>query len=300
MMEAGTPALRVVATLTTRAPPYHAGLLSNLKNLTTAFDEVLLGLPKRSRAGIPYTPPEDLPLGVRIVWLEEDLGPATKILAGAREAQRADLVVTVDDDMLYNSSELRGNFEKFFREDARKGLRRAYAFAGAYIARFCPGIPACISVDGGWHDWRFSLDLREVKPLTTVAGYAGVAYPASLLAEHDPEAFIRRCHALDTDAQLWRNDDVVLSAYLAAHAIERCMLPRTRIGRHNKPASEPLLSPSIWEVVRAARHPAVGPIFAMNNAHRRAPILGDVLVVGVFLLVFFALATFLLLGVPSA
>lgn len=285
--------LRVVATLTTRAPPYHAGLLSNLQSLTAGFDEVLLGLPRHSRDGIPYVPLADLPPGVRIVWLEEDLGPATKILAGAREAQHADLIVTVDDDIRYNSVELRTNFEKYFRADREEGRRRAYAFAGAYIGRFCPGVPACLSVDGGWHDWRWSLDLREIKALTTVAGYAGVAYPASLLVQHNPERFIRWCLVRDTDAELFRNDDIVLSAFLAAHAMERCMLPRVHIGEHNKPASEPLLSPSIWEVVRVARHPAVAPLFAMNNAYRRVPLLGDALVAIVLLFVFSAVAVLL-------
>ena len=291
--------LRVVATLTTRAPPYHAGLLENLQSLAAGFDDVLLGLPKRSRDGTPYTTVEGLPSGVRTVWLDEDLGPATKILAAVREAHGADLVVTVDDDMLYNSSEMRATFERYYGRDAREGVRRVYAFAGAYIGRFRPDVPTLLSVDGGWDDWRWTLDGRELKSLTTIAGYAGVAYPASVLLEYDPEEYIRACLSKDVNGELLKNDDIVLSAYLASHAIERCMLPRIRVGRHNKPETEPRLSPSIWEIVRVARHPAVGPVFAMNNSDRPVPLLGDAVVGMCLLIVYLVVAWVLFLLFPG-
>lgn len=102
--------MRVVATLTTR-PDYHKGLKETLESLTSQFDDVYLGLPEISRDSKKY-PPFSHPK-VKVVKLAEDIGPASKILAGIimEKNNKDTLIVSVDDDHCYNQN-LRTKFEK--------------------------------------------------------------------------------------------------------------------------------------------------------------------------------------------
>jgi hypothetical protein len=264
--------MRVVASLSTRAPPYHDRLVSNLAALEGIFDAVLLGLPRRSRAGVPYTAPAGLPAHVQLVWLPEDLGPASKICAGAMHAEDADLVVTLDDDMRYDPG-VRRNLEAAARSDPR----RVYTFSGTYVGRLgSTALPWFMCMDGAWHNRYFMGDLAAEKNMTTLAGYAGTAYPAALFRQDDVADFVRRAHARDTENLLFRNDDVVLSAFVAKHGLPIVMISILHAGELNKSLDEPVICPSPREILAAVRHPELLPYFEQNHRPRTAPLLFDV------------------------
>lgn len=92
--------MRIVATLSTRFN-YHKGLRDNLDSLTKQFDEIYLGLPYYDLKGNKY---EDFSHpNVTIVRLEEDIGPASKLLGALLKEERTKdtLIVSADDDYIY-------------------------------------------------------------------------------------------------------------------------------------------------------------------------------------------------------
>lgn len=286
--------LRMIASVTTRPPPYHKHLIQNLKTLVPAFDAVYLGLPRVTWDGIAYTTPENLPEGVSVVWLDEDLGPARKIMGGLSHAHEADVVVTFDDDMLYDGETLRKVFEQERRRDIKRGLTRVHAFSGTYMRLQAPRwTPWIFCLDGGWHDRRGIADYRRLKPLTTISGYAGVAYPSCVLLMDDIVGYIRSCVEKDKGGILWKNDDIVLSSFVAKQGVERILLPSMCVGTDNKESSEPALSPSIYNLLDAAQHPLVRKHLLAAQPRPARLLLGDVVVlVGIcLLLVFLALGT---------
>ena len=284
--------LRIIASVTTRPPPYHKHLNENLKTLVGAFDAVYLGLPHTTWDGIKYTTPDNLPEGVSLVWLKEDLGPARKIMGGLAHAQEADMVVTFDDDWLYNGEAIRRAFERVRRHDLERGLTRVYSFSGTYIRLWAPKwVPWRFCLDGGWHDRRGIADYRNLKPLTTISGYGGVAYPSGLLLGDDIVGYIRACVSEDKGGLLWKNDDIVLSSFVAKHGVQRVLLPSLNVGEGNKEKSEPSLSPQIVDLLAAARHPSIRHHLLAGQPKPARLVLADVVVVAAFfvLLIFWAL-----------
>lgn len=278
--------MRTIASLTTRCPPYHAHLLDNLNTLAIAFDVVYLGLPRTARSNVKYIDPVGLPENVKVEWLDEDLGPASKILAGARHAHEVDLVVTFDDDFLYEGADIRHALETAFWADRARGVTRVYAFSGTNIRlQAPPWVPWFMCIEGGWHNRRGMADFRTQKSITTVGGYAGVGYPSELFRDGDLVDHIKSCVYGDTTDLLWRNDDIVLSAYVARKEFKRILLPSIMIGKYNKEDEEPFLSPSMQTIIASARHPLILPHLLVTHPSHPRILLADV-VISITVLVF--------------
>tara|TARA_X000000950_G_scaffold288907_1_gene408292 strand:+ start:3393 stop:4298 length:906 start_codon:yes stop_codon:yes gene_type:complete len=275
--------MRVVATLSTRTP-YHSGLRNTLNTLTSQFDAVYLGLPRVSRKGEEYGSFEHK--GVDVVWLDTDLGPVTKIVAGyLREHDPATLIVTVDDDYAY-SPDLRLTFE-----DASAARPDAVLTFSGTVVKYVGGpvkLPWYLAMSGGWHDRprRLFFDLKSEHALTTIAGYCGCAYPRAQLGE-DLIDFVR-AHS-SSSKLLMRNDDVVLSAYLASRGVLRlCLPPFDAVGETTKPEGSPAIGPSpkqIYDAIHNMKHHFL-------RDEPRSLLDGLVLVdFGLFMLAAFVLAT---------
>ncbi|MEX5728389.1 hypothetical protein Ga0609869_001742 [Rhodovulum iodosum] len=95
----------MLAVSLTSIPPRFAGLgpvLETLLGQRPRPDRVILALPRAYRRFPgPVTPPA-LPAGIELLWVDADLGPATKVLpaASALAGQGAQLIYC-DDDCLY-------------------------------------------------------------------------------------------------------------------------------------------------------------------------------------------------------
>ena len=234
--------MRVVATLTTR-PNYHSGLKETLNSLTSQFDEVYLGLPYYSIKKEKYkdfSHPK-----VTVVRLEEDIGPSSKILGALMKEERSKntLIVSVDDDYNYNPN-LRNFFEEERKKDIKSGLTRVLSQSGVYIKYWNFNI---LGMNGGWHDKNYFFDLYSYKDLTTIAGYAGVAYPSEIFPE--TQNFIDFITKFKNDSILYRNDDVLISAYISKLNIKKVRVANTikEIGKNNKDIEE-FICPSPNEI----------------------------------------------------
>lgn len=235
--------MRVVATLTTRSE-YHPGLRKTLDSLTKQFDDVYLGLPEKSIKGEIYQPFSHK--GVTVVKLKEDIGPSTKLLAGLLMEGRSKntLIVSVDDDYTYNQN-LRKLFEEERLKDIKNNKCRVFSQSGFYIKYWDLSY---LGYNGGWHDKSYFFDLSTNPSLTTIAGYAGVAYPAEIFTTvEDYKNFILK---YKSDKILFRNDDILISAYISKLNVERVLVNNTikNLGELNKPDGFNIISPYPTEI----------------------------------------------------
>lgn len=214
--------MRVVATLTTR-PAYHINFLRCLDSLLCQFDAVYLGLPRFSSKGIKYK--KFSYKNVKVVELDEDIGPATKLLAGFKHEQGRDtLIVSVDDDNEY-APFLRSSLEAQREKDIQSGQTRVIANAGHYIKYWNVGT---LGFNGGGitHPDMF-FDLRHIKYLTKISGFGGVAYPNILIPDiYNLENFIKQL--CKTHPCLFSHDDISISAYLCHNNIKIILNPDRR------------------------------------------------------------------------
>ena len=267
--------MRVVATLTTR-PKYHSGLKETLDSLLEQFDDVYLGLPKISKNGIKY--PKFSHKGVKIVHLEEDLGPASKILGAliSEERNKNTLIVSVDDDYKYNKN-LRKFFEKEREKDLKKGINRVLSQSGVFIKYWNFGH---LGLNGGWHDRDYFFDLNKYQKLTTIAGYAGVSYPSNIFPDtKDYIYFIKKYY---NDKILFLNDDVLISGYLAKLGIERYRISNSikDLGKNNKSEGDEMLSPPLEEIFEACYK--IKDLFQNNNPTKYfSPVILDGIFIGI-------------------
>ena len=236
--------MRVVATLTTR-PNYHSGLKETLDSLTSQFDAVYLGLPYKSLKGIKY--PEFSHPKVTVVRLEEDIGSSSKLLASLIKEKRVKdtLIVSVDDDYKYDQ-DLRKLFEKKREENIKKNKDYVITLAGFYVKYWNFGL---LGVNGNRNDWKnnFLFDFNKEKKVTTIAGYAGVAYPANIFKE--TEDYINFIKSFKDDKILFKNDDILISAYISKLGIQKIIIPfnDTDTGKFNKDTNE-TIEPNAHEI----------------------------------------------------
>ena len=214
--------MRVVASLTTR-PKYHKNFTRCLDSLLCQFDDVYLGLPNVSRKGVPYE--KFNYKNVKVVNIEEDIGPATKILAGfIMEKDKDSLIVSVDDDNEY-APFLRSSLEKQRMVDINENKNRIITNAGHYIKYWDFGI---LGLNGGGVSSpdRF-YDFNKTVRLTKLSGFAGVAYPSSIIPDiNDFIGFIKEVS--ETHDSMISHDDISISAYLSHHNVDIILNPDRR------------------------------------------------------------------------
>lgn len=120
----------IVVSLTTTPNrlPFLEKTLKSLLRQSLAPARILLNLPRHSsRDGAAYVLSEGLAnvAGLHVVWLDEDLGPATKLLPTLVGASPNQMIAVVDDDQIYPR-----NFIADLDEAARAFPDAAFAFSG--------------------------------------------------------------------------------------------------------------------------------------------------------------------------
>jgi hypothetical protein len=226
----------------------------NLDSLCSQFDQVYVALPKFERDGTVYGRLPSAPR-LNVVHVDADIGAAKKYLACTAVYPRdADtLIVVVDDDYVYTPS-FRRMHEDMRREDVARGEDNVNSFAGV-CAKY-PGLGA-LGVARREFVAGFTLSLDPTRwgaartASTTFKGHAGVSFPAHLVGDDLWPFMVENSR----DPLLFRNDDVVASAYFAAKGVKRYVHPgrASFVGQPCKPDEWPALLPPVDEVLRAVR-----------------------------------------------
>lgn len=219
--------MSVVVSLTTIPPRF--GLigptLEGLLRQTADIDEIRLHIPKRYRRFPDFEGDlPDVPKGIRVVQVEDDLGPASKVLFAAEDMRGVDCdLIYCDDDRLYHP----GQFARMIAE-SRKRDGNCIAVATRDIEGLDETanqrlLPRATGYRKG-ADYRlkrarqilgrpFGSDQRRpARPLNIKAGYADIArgFGAVLVR---PDFFDSL--AYDIPQVLWSVDDIWLSGQMA-------------------------------------------------------------------------------------
>ena len=208
--------IRVVCSLTTRPeqPYYFADVLDRLVG---QFDAVYLVMPYVSCKGIKY--PEFAHPGVTIVRPEKDYGPITKFMGALDHEKDPRTVITVlDDDIIYSK-----NIRKQFEENHKKYPDAVISGAGIVYKyyNFLPSFHLCIT--GRRPSFPFFIpSILGNNHTTTVAGYSGITFRRGLIDKGKLLSFIR---VWNRKPICFTNDDMTISAFFSKNNIKRLCIP---------------------------------------------------------------------------
>lgn len=226
----------------TTVPPRFAGLAPVLQSLlrqTAEIDEIRLYVPRRFRR-FPCSDGQlpKVPSGVRVIPVDEDFGPASKVLHAARDLSGHSVpILFCDDDRLYSS-----NWAEGLLAAHRKRPKECIATIGRDLHDVMPEAPAKTAADRAKvgkqypdpvyrmrrlrQQWRErSVQPKAAKPprrLVARAGYVDLlqGYAGALVRA---DFFDAACFDIPPD--VWMVDDIWLSGHLARRGVP-IWLPR--------------------------------------------------------------------------
>lgn len=212
--------MRIVATLTTLPDRYHllVNTIESLINQDTPLDAIYIGLPKRTRRKNEIYP--ELPAAilkhekVKVVRLEIDHGPISKLLGALISEQDPDtFILSTDDDAIYAPN-----------------LLSTYM---SYVDRF-PNDVICGSgtiFRNSLYTFNFSFNQRDVfmravncdvppegRKVDILQGVGAVLYRRKFFPKPS-DLYAELLHYGDDNIDVFLNDDILLSAYMHAHNI---------------------------------------------------------------------------------
>lgn len=211
---------RVVVTLST-LPGRYEKLYQTLKSINsqeTKPDEVYLTVAKRAkRLNIEYPPfPEKILALCKVVVLEEDYGPITKILGGIyEETEDETVIISIDDDTIYPNNMITRMLKK-----SKMYPNSAICASGIIIGYGGPLMGNVVNI-AKKTDFLVGFPLTEEgRAVDIVYGFSGVLYKRKFFPKKEKiyEEIIQ--YALK-DKDVFINDDVMISCFLSKNKIER-------------------------------------------------------------------------------
>lgn len=155
----------------------------------TNVEKVFVTLPRKyGRTGETYNVPENFPGSVEIIWIDNDLGPISKMIPAIEKIKQIDpesCVISVDDDTGYPLSMVNELIHNYVKHKCVITTYRDY-----FTLREEDNFPALI------------------------AGFSGVLYPVKLI---DTD-ILRKMSS--SSKQCYISDDFVISYYLYKHKIK--------------------------------------------------------------------------------
>jgi hypothetical protein len=191
------------------------------------YSYVLLNLPKLFRNKEPYSSADIQALqsripNLRIHWLPEDLGPATKFLGALQVVKPSDIVVVIDDDILYNNGLLTVYDEEFKMHSEPVVITPSpVEYLGFTTAQGCHSY--AVRVSDLWQLTQSSSGLEVYTKLQAIFNEYASAHP--LCKRHDDVVFAAMfrhigmpIHTVDfeSDRPMWTvayQDDALHSEY---------------------------------------------------------------------------------------
>ena len=210
--------MRIVFTLTT-LPTRISDIMPTLKSLinqTISPDNIYLTIPSKCKRLNKKYPP--IPSKIRniceIVYVDKDYGPITKILGGIiREKDPDTLIISVDDDIIYPNT-LIEEFIKYHELYPNSALGSSGLSIGYGIFKYS------LKFNQKKNNYWFTMSVpKEGRKTDILYGYSGILYRRGYFPTY--EEFKYFLEEIDTDKDLFRNDDVTLSFYLHSRGIER-------------------------------------------------------------------------------
>jgi hypothetical protein len=210
---------RIVITLSTLPDRYKKILktLQSLKKQTIAIDEIYLSLPEysvRMKLNYPELPDEIKNL-VKVVKIEQDYGPITKLLGALYcEEDSRSIIISCDDDYIYPE-----NFVEKLIEKHILFPNAAIGSSGMLIKKSCPLCAIHPNLSAIQYRIPKIPIPKEGRKVDILYGFSGILYLRGFFPRTEELDMLLKISLSDQDFFL--NDDVVISAFLAKHGIER-------------------------------------------------------------------------------
>lgn len=210
--------MRVVASLTT-LPWRYGGLLEtikSIKNQSRPPDAIYLTLPPETRRNkTPYPPlPSEVEALCTPVRIEKDYGPVCKILGALLNEYDPDTTIIIfDDDVIYPEDMIAKMMEY-------NDKQTALASSGAILKYGFPFYSTHSNAAGLVNEitsFRMSKEGREVDLL---CGFSAVLYMRKFFNNVN-----ELIELAESNEDVYYNDDVLLSAYVAKRGIKRKVYP---------------------------------------------------------------------------
>ncbi len=210
--------MRVVFSLTTipsRLDTIYPTLKS-LNNQTIKPDAIYLTIPKKcKRLNTSYPNiSKKIQKLCKVVYIERDYGPVTKIIGALiKEKDPETLIITVDDDVIYPSTIISEMLEwnRLFPDSA---LSSSGLSIGNYPFKYS------ISFNQKQNDWWFTMGKNEGRNIDILYGYAGALYSRKFFPTKQ-NLYKDFFKYIESDKDLFKNDDVFLSFFLNKQNIKR-------------------------------------------------------------------------------
>lgn len=125
--------VKIIVSMTTipERLPHLYPALSSILDQSRSVDAIHLNLPKISRKGKAYLIPEWMKSlkNVKIVWLEKDFGPSTKLIPSLLVEDKTTRIIVLDDDNLYHYRTIERLTEEFEDKNKEFSLLPKYAIS---------------------------------------------------------------------------------------------------------------------------------------------------------------------------
>jgi hypothetical protein len=220
--------MKIVATLTT-LPDRYENLTRTIEYLleqTHPLDAIYISLPKISKKGKSYPQlPEKLTKHrkIKVVEIEKDYGPITKILAPVKVFARDEEIffISFDDDCYYPKT-LVEEYVRFIKKYPEKFNQAVITGSAIFVNNsmilanmYSPGffykkLGVTIPVEGRYTD--------------ILIGSSGVLYKRSFFGHYQDVVNEFDCH-ITKSHHVFRNDDALISAYLKKHNVRILVIP---------------------------------------------------------------------------
>ena len=214
--------VRVVGTLTTLPGRYQTLLiaLKSLKAQTYKLDTIYLAVPeKASRLDLSYDDiPEEISELCVVVHPPVDYGPATKIYGGLYyEKDPETVIISFDDDVIYDH-----NTVEILMKHHKKHPGVAICGTGSLVGKglLMASIHNNIDCVARYNPMAGFNVTRDGRPVDVIYGCSGVLYQRKFFPKNDKLVEKLFKYALE-DEDVFRNDDILFSAYLCKKGIKR-------------------------------------------------------------------------------
>lgn len=213
--------MRVVATLTTLPGRYKLlhRMLKSLQNQTVKFDCIYLAIPYKAKRLNQVYP--ELPTAIQklctIVRIDQDYGPICKLYGALmNEHDPETIIVSIDDDTIYHPDLVKTLLEKSKIRPTSAITGSSWLVKSHWFFNFYSNVTVSNAVKS-WVGFKIPESGRKIDILV---GSSGVLYKRGFFPVKDRLIDDLFSIAMKSD-DLFKNDDVVISAYLCSKNIDR-------------------------------------------------------------------------------
>jgi len=223
--------MRVVASCTTLPDryPYLLQMLNSLHQQTHRLDAIYIAVPYvAKRLNKKYGKiPEEIQKLATIVRCKEDYGPICKLYGAlTMENDKNTIIISVDDDTIYDTKLVETLLEKSSIQPDSAVTGSGWLVGNIHFF----SIKSSISLSNKFNSIVGMAVPDEGRKIDVVIGSSGVLYKRHFFPKKNLDDFF---HLSTLNDDMFKNDDIVISAYLCSKNIDRYVFNNVPVANTN-------------------------------------------------------------------